>query len=501
MDFVFQGLALLMAPKVLLIICLSSIYGLFVGAMPGLTATMAAALLIPFTFFMDPVPALVSIVTMSAMAIFAGDIPAALVRIPGTPSSAAYTQDSFELTKQGKAELVLGADVIFSAIGGLMGAVVLMSSAPLLAEVAMKFSSFEYFWLAALGLSATVMVSRGSQVKGALAMILGLFLSTIGVDITLGYPRFTFGSVELLNGVDFIPAMVGVFGVSEVLRNVLQGEMSYPISRVRAGKIFSGMGGLIRRYKVNVLRSGLLGTFIGVLPGAGADIAAWLAYAVSKRSSKEPEKYGAGSIEAIIDSGTANNSCLAGDWVPALVFGIPGDTITAIVIGVLFMKGLRPGPMIFERQPEIIYAVYLAFIFANLIMIPFGYLAIRTSAQMLRVPKNILMPAILIFCIVGSFAINNSVFDIGTMLVMGVVGYFMEANGYPVAPIVLGLVLGPILEQNFMTSMIKSDWDLTLFFTRPISAILGGLTLIVWFFPVLAAFLEKAKKRNLPPVQ
>ena len=496
MEFLLHGLSLLMAPKVLLIICISSIYGLFVGAMPGLTATMAAALLIPFTFFMDPVPALVSIVTMSAMAIFAGDIPAALVRIPGTPSSAAYTQDSFELTKQGKAEMVLGVDVICSAIGGLMGAVVLMTSAPLLAEVAMQFSSFEYFWLAALGLSATVMVSRGSQVKGALAMILGLFLSTVGVDITLGLPRFTFGSVELLNGVDFIPAMIGVFGISEVLRNVLEGEMSYPITRVRAGKIFSGMGGLIRRYKVNILRSGLLGTFIGILPGAGADIAAWLAYAVSKRSSKEPEKYGAGSIEAIVDAGTANNSCLAGDWVPALVFGIPGDSITAIVIGVLFMKGLRPGPMIFERQPEIVYAVYLSFILANLLMIPFGYLAIKASSQMLRVPKNILMPAILMFCIVGSFAINNSVFDIGTMLLMGVVGYFMEANGYPVAPIVLGLVLGPILEQNFMISMIKSEWDLTLFFIRPISAILGGLTIIVWFFPVLATFLEKAKKRN-----
>jgi putative tricarboxylic transport membrane protein len=496
MEFAIQGLSLLMAPKVLLIICVSSLYGLFVGAMPGLTATMAAALLIPFTFFMDPVPALVSIVTMSAMAIFAGDIPAALVRIPGTPSSAAYTQDSYALTKQGKAEMVLGVDVIFSAIGGLMGAAVLMTSAPLLAEVAMKFSSFEYFWLAALGLSATVMVSRGSQVKGALSMVLGLFLSTVGVDITLGYPRFTFGSVELLNGVDFIPAMIGVFGVSEVLRNVLAGEMSYPITRVRAGRIFTGIGGLIRRYKFNILRSGLLGTFIGILPGAGADIAAWLAYAVSKRSSKEPELYGRGSIEAIIDSGTANNSCLAGDWVPALVFGIPGDSITAVVIGVLFMKGLRPGPMIFERQPEIIYAVYFSFIVANILMVPFGYLAIKASSQMLRVPKNVLMPAILMFCIVGSFAINNSSFDVGTMLAMGVVGYFMEAHGYPVAPIVLGLVLGPILEQNFMTSMIKSEWDLTLFFTRPIAAVLGVMTIIVWFFPLFAAFLENTKKNR-----
>ena len=348
MEFLIQGLGLLLAPKVLLVICISSLYGLFVGSIPGLSATLAASLLIPFTFFMDPVPALVSIVSMSAMAIFAGDIPAALVRIPGTPSSAAYTQDSFALTQQGKAEMVLGVDVVFSAIGGLMGAVVLMTSAPLLAEVAMNFSSFEYFWLAALGLSATVMVSRGSQVKGALAMLLGLFLSTIGVDITLGYPRFTFGSVELLNGISFIPAMIGVFGISEVMRNVMQGEMKFAVARVQAGRIFRGTGKLFIKYKWNVLRSGLLGTFIGILPGAGADIAAWLAYAVSKRGSKEPEKYGHGSIEAIIDSGTANNSCLAGDWVPALVFGIPGDSITAIVIGVFFMKGLRPGSMIFE---------------------------------------------------------------------------------------------------------------------------------------------------------
>jgi TctA family transporter len=495
MDIVLQGLSLLFNLKVIVVIVLSAIYGLFVGAMPGLTATMAAALLIPFTFFMDPVPALVSIVTMSAMAIFAGDIPAALVRIPGTPSSAAYTQDSFELTKQEKGELVLGVDVVFSAVGGLMGAVILMTSAPLLAEIALKFTTFEYFWLAAMGLSATVMVSRGSQVKGALSMVLGLFLSTVGVDITLGYPRFTFGVIELLNGVNFIPAMIGLFGVSEVMRSVMEGELAYPIARVRAEKIFSGMIKMFRRYKVNVLRSGLIGTFIGILPGAGADIAAWIAYAVSKRSSKEPEKYGAGSIEAIVDAGTANNSCLAGDWVPALVFGIPGDSITAIVIGVLFMKGLRPGPMIFETQPDIVYAVYLSFILANLLMIPFGYLAIKTSSQMLRVPRNILMPGILMFCIVGSFAINNTTFDVGVMMVMGVIGYFLEASGFPVAPVVLGIVLGPIVEKNFMMSMIKTDWDATQFFTRPVSAILCIITLFIWFSPIFMTLLEKTKKR------
>jgi TctA family transporter len=245
-----------------------------------------------------------------------------------------------------------------------------------------------------------------------------------------------------------------------------------------------------------MLRSAPLGTFIGVLPGAGADIAAWIAYAISKKASKEPEKYGKGSIEAITDASTANNACLAGDWVPALVFGIPGDSITAVVIGVLFMKGLRPGPMIFQNQPEIVYAVYFAFIFANLLLIPFGWVAIKSSAQMLRVPKNILIPAILLFCITGTFAINNDVFDIIILAVLGVIGFFMERNDYPVAPIVLGLVLGPILEQNFMISMIKSDWNLTLFFVRPIGAFLGAITIAIWFFPFLKPLLETTKKKN-----
>jgi len=489
------ALVLLTSWKLLLTIAICSIYGLFVGAVPGLTATMAAALLVPFTFFMEPLAALVSIVTMSAMAIFAGDIPAALVRIPGTPSSAAYTDDSYELTKQGKAELVLGVDVITSAIGGLMGAVILMTAAPLLAEVALTFTSFEYFWLAALGLSATVMIASSSPLKAGLALLVGLFFSTVGVDITLGLPRFTFGSIELLNGVDFIPAMIGLFGVSEVLRNMASAHLKFPITTVKAENIFRGVAQTLWKYKANMVRSGLIGTFIGILPGAGADIAAWIAYAVSRRFSKEPEKYGKGAIEPIVDAGTANNSCLAGDWVPALVFGIPGDSITAIVIGVLFMKGLRPGPMIFQEQPQLVYAVYVSFIIANILLVPFGYLAIRVSSTMLRVPRNILMPAILMFCIVGSFAINNSLFDVGTMLAMGILGYFFEANGIPVAPIVLGMVLGPIVEQNFMVSMIKSEWDLTQFFTRPTAAILAVLTILTWLtplYPILFRHLSRS---------
>jgi TctA family transporter len=284
-----------------------------------------------------------------------------------------------------------------------MGAVALMLFATALAEVAVRFTSYEYFWLGALGLSATAMVSQGSVVKGALAVLFGLLLSTVGIDITLGFPRFTLGTVELMNGVNFIPAMIGLFGISEVIRNVTAPALPVEITRVDHRQIFRGVAGVLSRYRWNVVRSGGIGTFIGVLPGAGADVAAWLAYGVSKRFSRTPQKFGRGHMEPVVDAGTANNACLAGDWVPALVFGIPGDAITAIVIGVLFMKGVRPGPLIFEQQQPLLYALYLTFILANVLMIPFGYVAVWASAKTLRVPRAILLPGILLFCLVGAY--------------------------------------------------------------------------------------------------
>jgi putative tricarboxylic transport membrane protein len=492
---ILTALSLVFKPYVLMIICISAVYGLFVGAIPGLTATMATALLVPVTFFMDPVPALAAIVTMEAMAIFAGDIPGALVRIPGTPSSAAYVEDSYALTLKGQAGLVLGVDATVAAIGGMIGSVILILLAPRLAEVAMQFTSFEYFFLACIGLSCAVLVSKGSLVKGLISLLIGLFMSTVGVDITLGYPRFTFGITDFLNGFSFIPAMIGMFGVSEVMRNVSSGDLSFTVAGVtKTKKLFSGITRVIRRYKLNIVRSGLIGTCVGILPGAGADIAAWICYAVSKKFSKEPEKFGTGHIEGIVDAGTANNAGLGGAWVPALVFGIPGDLITAIVIGVLFMKGLRPGPMIFQRTPEILYAVYITFVLANLILIPFAVVAIKAGSQMLRVPRKILMPAILMFCIVGSFAINNAVFDVIVMLATGVLAYFMEANDIPVAPAILGLVLGPLLEDSFMVSMIKSDWNLAFFFHRPVSGVLGVITLLIWLSPFITVFARKRRR-------
>jgi TctA family transporter len=269
------------------------------------------------------------------------------------------------------------------------------------------------------------------------------------------------------------------------LRNVVHGDGAGTIAKTEIGNIFSGVWSTVRRYWFNFARGSTIGTAIGALPGAGADIAAWVSYAVSKKFSKEPEKFGTGHVEGVVDSTSANNSALAGAWIPALVFGIPGDSITAIVIGVLYMKGLNPGPTIFFDKTAAIYAIFIAFFIANLLMLPLGYAAIKSSKYILRVPRQILMPVILIFCMVGAFAINNTPFGVAIMLVLGLLGFLMEENGFPIAPAILGMVLGEMLEQNFMTSMIKADGDLIAFFHRPIAAGLGIATIAVWLAPFI----------------
>src|SRR5437868_1433677 len=464
LEVLSQAFALVLDPYVLWVILGSAMFGLFVGAVPGLTATMATALLVPVTFFMPPVPAIASIVTATAMAIFAGDIPSCFLRMPGTPASAAYTDEAYNMTKKGQGELALGSGLVFSVIGGLFGTAVLIVAAPALAEVALKFSSFEYFWLVILGLSSAVFLAIGNPLKGVVSLLLGLLVSAVGLDNPAGYPRFTFGNAELAGGLTLIPIMIGMFAVSEILRGVAAIDKPWEMAQASIGNVFKGMWGLTKKYPWQTLRGSALGTAIGALPGAGADIAAWMSYAMSKRFSKEPEKFGSGHVEGIIEAGASNNSALAGAWIPALVFGIPGDSITAIVIGVLYMKNMNPGPTLFTQNPQNIYAVYLLFIVANLIMIPFGWACIKVSKRILQVPRNILMPVILLFCIVGSFAINNTPFDIGVMLAAGIAGYVLEENGFPVAPAILGVVLGGMLEENFITSMIKSDGDLLGFF-------------------------------------
>jgi len=484
-DAIIQAFGLVSDPYVVWVCLASAMFGMFVGAMPGLTATMATALLVPVTFFMDPVPAIGAIVTATAMAIFAGDIPAALMRIPGTPASAAYADESYLMSRKGLLDLNLGSNLVFSATGGLFGVAILIIAAPILAEIALNFSSFEYFWLAGLGLTCATFIAQSDPLKGFVALLIGLAVATIGIDPAAGHPRFTFGSVEMLQGISFIPAMIGLFAVSELLRGVVTIGQAGDVLKQQVGNVFRGLGGVWRRYWRNFFRSSLIGTGIGALPGAGADIAAWIAYAVSKRFSREPEKFGTGHLEGIVDATSANNSAVAAAWIPALVFGIPGDSITAIVIGVLYMKNMNPGPSVFLQNPQLIYAVFIIFVLANLMMVPIGWTAIKLAKQTLRTPRNILLPIILLFCIVGSYAMTNSPYGIIIMLVLGILGWILEENGFPVGPMILGMVLGELFEQSFMTSMIKADGSLLGFFSRPIAGTLGVLTLALWAYMLL----------------
>ena len=487
----FEALSVVFQPYVLWVIFASALFGLFVGAVPGLTATMATALLVPVTFFMEPVPAIASIVTATAMAIFAGDIPSALLRMPGTPASAAYTDEAYAMTRKGQGELALGAGLVFSVIGGLFGTAVLIVAAPALAEVALKFSSFEYFWLVVLGLLSAVFIGFSNPVKGAVSLLLGLFVASVGLDNPAGFPRFTFGNAELAGGLTLIPIMIGMFAVSEIIRGVARIDQPWEMAQAKIGNVFRGMWRLTKRYPGPILRGSALGTAVGVLPGAGADIAAWMSYAVSKKFSREPQKFGTGHVEGIIEAGASNNSALAGAWVPALVFGIPGDSITAIVIGVLYIKGLNPGPSIFISNPVAIYAIFMVFILANLLLLPLGIAAIKGAKQLLRAPREILMPVILLFCIVGSFAINNSAFGVLLMLAFGIVAYLMEENGFPVAPAILGMVLGAMLEEHFIRAMIRADGQFSAFVERPIALGLAVAVFIIALWPLAAQLLRR----------
>jgi putative tricarboxylic transport membrane protein len=305
----------------------------------------------------------------------------------------------------------------------------------------------------------------------------------VGLDNPAGAPRYTFGSAELTGGISLIPLMIGMFAISEVLR--FASDVDKPLMAIDRpfGNVFAGMWTLIKKYPLQLFRGSALGTLVGALPGAGADIAAWMSYAMSKKFSKEPEKFGTGHVEGIVESGAANNSALGGAWIPALVFGIPGDSITAIAIGVLYMKNMNPGPTLFVENPQNIYAVFIVFMLAQLLMLPLGWMAIKVAKRILRIPATVLMPLILLFCIVGSFAINNTLFGVIIMLVAGVMAFFMERWGFPIAPTILGVVLGTMLEEHFFSSLIKADGNFFVFFERPIAGVLGALTIVIWLWP------------------
>ena len=467
--------------KWLLAVVLGCLYGSLFGAIPGLTATLAVALFIPIAFFLDPIIALPAIIAISSVAIYAGDVGSCIARIPGTPASAAYLEEMFSISRSKGPMYGLGLSGIGSAVGGIIGTGLLVFGATAIAALAKQFSSFEYFWVAVLGLTAGVFASSGSSLKALGSLLLGILLSTVGIDPTLGFPRFHFENPNLLGGLNYIVAMIGLFGFAEVLENmyatITKPKSVQKLSHGIYRQFFLIPLRLIIKEKWLVVRSALLGVVVGLLPGAGADIGSWVATSIQKMRGRSTQK---DFEDKVVLSGTSsNNAAVASAWIPALSLGLPGDTITAIVLGVFLMKGITPGPMLFEQQPDLVWSLYLTFLVANVVFLPiFGFFTARIASYLIKIPFSILLTAISIICIVGAYAINNNVFDVWVMAGMGVLAFLLRRGGFPLSQVVLGMVLGPILEQNFMVSAIKSRWDVTSFFERPIALLLMGLTLI-----------------------
>jgi TctA family transporter len=496
MQDLLTAIELVFRLEVILIILAASAFGIFAGAMPGISATVAVALLVPITFFMEPVAALAAIAAAVAMSIFAGDLPGALLRIPGMPASAAYAEESHEMTLKGQGGTVLMISLLCSVLGGLVGTLALATLATTLADFALEFQYYEYFWLAAIGLTTAALVSGPNPAKGMISLAIGLLLGTVGFDTISGAPRFTFGSIALMEGINFIPVMIGVFAVAEVFRCLVHPPRGVKASRVQRID-FPAAFRAIWRYKGRLGVGSGIGIVIGAIPGAGSDIASWVSYGFAKKTSKTPEKFGTGHPEGIVAATASNNASTSTTWVPSLVFGIPGDSVTAIVIGVLFLKGLQPGPMVFVENAPLVYSIFVSFFLANLFLIPIGYVAIRLSSQLLRVPNSVMMPIVLAFAMVGAFAINNSLVGVTIALVAGIGSFLMQENDYPVAPLVLGMVIGTLLEQNFMQAMIAQRGDLTAFFSRPIAAGLGILTIFLWISPIVAAIHNRRRRRRM----
>ena len=494
LDFLLVLLQLL-TPNVLIPWLLGMVFGVFVGATPGLTATMAVALIVPVSFYLEPNAGLALIIGVSFTAIFAGDIPATYLRIPGTPASAAATLDGHQMAKQGRGGLALILDLLCSSLGGLIGVALLMLVASPLAQFALLFSNFEYFWLGLLGLSMSALVTQGSTFAGVMSAALGVLISTVGRDILSSVPRYTFGRMELEQGFHFIPVMIGLFGLAEVLRN-LRSDASLAMPSVKGKSELPIKEGLfvIVRHKWLVIRSAVVGAIIGALPGAGADIAAWASYGLAQKTSSQPEDFGSGSVEGVIAPTSANNAAVAGAWIPALVFGVPGDAVTAIVLGAMTMYNIIPGPKLFQEGTQV-QSIFCIALVTQLLLLPAGLVGIYAFGWMLRLPRRFVLVAVVVFSVVGAFAINNSMFDVYVMLAFGVVGFFLESQRVPLAPLILGLILGPLVERKLRAGLISTSGDLAPMFTRPICVALAVLLIVMLVGGPLVRLLA-ARRRN-----
>ncbi|WP_408007983.1 tripartite tricarboxylate transporter permease [Pseudalkalibacillus sp. A8] len=484
----------LLSLQTIVAIFLGVIGGIIVGSLPGLSATMAVALLIPVTFGMEPVAGLTMLTAIYTSALYGGSISAILIHTPGTPASAATSLDGYQMTLKGQGAKAIGVATVSSMIGGTISALALLFLAPPLSKISLAFSAPEYFLIAVFGLTIIGSLASKSVAKGLTAGVVGLLIGAVGVDILTGYPRFTFGSISLESGVSLVPAMIGLFSLSQVM---IQAEnrgkpKQQKISKDKmSGKVLPTM----KEFKsiwVTILRSSGIGTFVGMLPGAGGDIGSWVGYNEAKRFSKNKEKFGTGCIEGVAAPESANNAVTGGALIPLLTLGIPGSSTTAVLLGGLMIQGLVPGHELFTTNANITYSVIIGFIIASILLGVIGLAGARWFVKISGVSESLLAPIIIGLCVVGSYAINNNLFDVWIMVIFGVIGYFMRKTGFHPAPVILGMILGPIAENGMRQSMLMAKGDLLSYYLgRPICVVLIILTIISLFTPLFMKWWEK----------
>ena len=477
---ILSGIQQALTPAALIACTVGTGLGIVFGALPGLTAAMGVALLIPLSFGMPPVEAFAMLLGMYSGAIYGGCISAILVGTPGTVAAAATVLEGPKLTAKGQSLKALDMATWASFLGGTFSGVALVTCAPLLAIAAMSFGAAEYFALAVFALTVVATFSSGNMVKGLASAFAGLFISTIGIDSVSGDFRNTFNIPDLFNGVSLVPTLVGLFAVSQViisLEDIFKGHSTI----VKYGKV--SQKGLsfkeLWKEKINLLRSSILGTIIGIIPATGASAACFIAYGEAKRFSKTPEAFGTGTLEGIAATESSNNAVTGGALIPMMVLGIPGDVLTAILLGALMIQGLAPGPLLFTDHSTVVSGIFASFFVAQVIMLVMGLIAVRIAGKIVHVPTPILLPIVLVLCAIGGYATNNSSFDLWVMAAFGFLGYLMIKGGFPLPPMLLAIILGPLAESNFRRTLSISRNDLSVFITSPIAASILVISLLI----------------------
>lgn len=469
-----SGLAGLMNPMSILLMFAGVGVGIVFGSIPGLSAAMAVALFLPVTFVMEADNAFTLLVALYIGGISGGLISAILLNIPGTSSSISTCFDGSPMAKKGEAAKALGTGVVFSFIGGLFSFLILIFVAPSLAKITLKFSAVEYFGVCIFALSMIVALAGDNMLKGLLAGFLGLALSCVGMAPIDGAKRFTFGLNELSSGFDVLPTLIGIFAVTEVLayaESVIRSSRTTMIKQDARIKGFGFTKAEFFSQKWNALRSAAIGTGIGILPGIGGSVAGIMSYVAAKKSSKYPEKFGTGIMDGVVASETANNAVIGGALIPLLTLGIPGDGVTAMLLGAFMIHGLTPGPLLFKTNGPLVYSIFAACIVANVVMLLLELFGMRIFVKLLSIPKYILLPAVLVLCTIGAFAANNRMFDAQTILFFGVLGYLMSKAKLPVAPFILSFILGDLVETNLRRGLQFTDGSFLAFFKSPIAAV------------------------------